>query len=99
MFRVSGSVWWRDICRVDSGSGWLTQATSKKVGKGNKTLFGKMFGLVTNVLQLDFLDSLGSRLSKTYWCAMLEVGSVGCGLGSLIGVGIFSCGRKTFYIN
>jgi hypothetical protein len=32
-YRTVGSVWWRDICRVDSGLGWFSQAATKKVGK------------------------------------------------------------------
>jgi hypothetical protein len=35
------SVWWRDICRVDSGDGWFAQLAIKKVGNGNTTKFWK----------------------------------------------------------
>jgi hypothetical protein len=38
-YRTVGSVWWRDICRVDSGLGWFSQAATKKVGNGNSTKF------------------------------------------------------------
>jgi hypothetical protein len=32
-FGVGASVWWRDICRVDSGWGWFSQSVNKIVGK------------------------------------------------------------------
>ncbi|KAK2444918.1 hypothetical protein QL285_015908 [Trifolium repens] len=40
-FGAGASVWWRDICRLDSGIGWFSQMVSKKVGNGNNTLFWK----------------------------------------------------------
>jgi hypothetical protein len=37
--RAGASVWWRDICKVDSGIGWFSHAASKKIGRGNHTVF------------------------------------------------------------
>jgi hypothetical protein len=37
--RNSDSPWWRDICRIDVGSGWFNQAAKKILGNGNTTDF------------------------------------------------------------
>jgi hypothetical protein len=39
--RAGASVWWRDICRLEGGVRWFSQAASKKVGRGNNTVFWK----------------------------------------------------------
>jgi hypothetical protein len=33
------STWWKDLCRLDNGVGWLNQVTRKKVESGNSTKF------------------------------------------------------------
>jgi hypothetical protein len=33
------STWWKDLCRLDSGVGWLNQVAKKKLGCGNSTKF------------------------------------------------------------
>ncbi|MCH96537.1 LINE-1 reverse transcriptase like, partial [Trifolium medium] len=40
-FGSLGSPWWGDLCKLDSGVGWFRQVVSKKVGRGNSTLFWK----------------------------------------------------------
>jgi hypothetical protein len=35
------SLWWKDLCRVDSGVGWFNQVVAKKLGSGNATCFWK----------------------------------------------------------
>jgi hypothetical protein len=40
-FGAGASVWWRDICRVDSGGGWFSHSVKKIVGNGNSTRFWK----------------------------------------------------------
>jgi hypothetical protein len=37
--RGGASVWWRDICKLDSGIGWFSQAATIKIGSGNTTGF------------------------------------------------------------
>jgi hypothetical protein len=41
VFRAGSSVWWKDFGQIDSDSGWLSQAVTKKVGNGNITKFWK----------------------------------------------------------
>jgi hypothetical protein len=41
VYRATSSVWWRDLCRIDSDHGWFSQAVTKKVGNGNLTKFWK----------------------------------------------------------
>jgi hypothetical protein len=40
-FGAGASVWWRDICLVDSSGGWFSHSVKKIVGNGNSTRFWK----------------------------------------------------------
>ncbi|WJX68394.1 hypothetical protein P8452_52767 [Trifolium repens] len=58
------SAWWRDICRVDSGTSWFSQATNKKVGNGNLTKFWKDVWIGEQSLENRFPHLFGISLLK-----------------------------------
>ncbi|KAK2366908.1 hypothetical protein QL285_080242 [Trifolium repens] len=58
------SAWWRDICRVDRGISWFSQATTKKVGNGNSTKFWKDVWLGDQSLEIRFPRLFGISLLK-----------------------------------
>jgi hypothetical protein len=58
------SAWWRDICRVDSGTSWISQAVNKKVGNGNLTSFWKDVWLGDQSFEIRFPRLFGISLHK-----------------------------------
>jgi hypothetical protein len=63
-FGVGASVWWRDICRVDSGWGWFSQSVNKIVGNGMLTNFWKDVWLGEQSLEIKFPRLFGISLNK-----------------------------------
>jgi hypothetical protein len=63
-FGGGASVWWRDICRVDSENSWFSQAANKKVGNGNSTKFWKDVWLGDQSLENRFPRLFGISLLK-----------------------------------
>ncbi|KAK2397838.1 hypothetical protein QL285_059374 [Trifolium repens] len=58
------SAWWRDICKVDSGTSWFSQVAIKKVGNGNSTMFWKDVWLGDQSLENRFPRLFGISLQK-----------------------------------
>jgi mannosylglycoprotein endo-beta-mannosidase len=48
------SHWWRDLCNLDKGVNWFTQVVTKKVGRGNSTLFWKDIWVGNQTLEQQF---------------------------------------------
>jgi hypothetical protein len=71
-FGVGASVWWRDICRLDSGVGWFSQMVCKKVGNGNNTYFWKDVWIGDQSLDLRFSRLFGISVQKD--CLIRDVG-------------------------
>jgi hypothetical protein len=59
MLGAGTSVWWRDLGRIDVGSGWFAQAVSKRIGNGNSTRFWKEVWLGELSLESRFLRLFG----------------------------------------
>ncbi|MCI58211.1 hypothetical protein A2U01_0079465, partial [Trifolium medium] len=36
---TTASLWWKDLCLLDSNDGWFRTAVGKKVGRGDATSF------------------------------------------------------------
>jgi hypothetical protein len=66
-FGAEASVWWRDICRLDSGSGWFAHAVSKKVGNGNRTKFWKDLWVGDQTLEVRFPRLFGISVQKDFF--------------------------------
>jgi hypothetical protein len=71
--RVSASVWWSDICRLDRGVGWFDIATSKVVGNGGKTKLWKDVWVEGQSLDRRFPRLFGISVQKDHLIS--EVGS------------------------
>jgi hypothetical protein len=63
-FRPFASGWWRDICRLDKGSGWFEQAATKRVGNGSTTSFWKEVWLGNQSLVARFPRLFGISTQK-----------------------------------
>jgi hypothetical protein len=63
-FGGGASAWWRDICRVDSGTSWFSQAANKKVGNGNSMKFWEDVWLGDQSLENRFPRLFGISLLK-----------------------------------
>jgi hypothetical protein len=92
--RAGASVWWRDICKLDSGIGWFSQAASKKIGKGNHTGFWNNVWVGGSILKSRFPRLFGISTQKEKLVS--DVGSWVSGVWTWNwnGAVIFLCGRR-----
>jgi hypothetical protein len=63
-FGGGASAWWRDVCRVDMGTNWFSQAANKKVGNGNSTKFWKDVWFGDQSFEIKFPRLFGISLHK-----------------------------------
>jgi hypothetical protein len=63
--------WWKDLCRLDYGSGWFNQVVLKKLGCGNLTSFWKDIWVGDQALEVHFPRlfsiSVQKRMSYDKW--------------------------------
>jgi hypothetical protein len=97
----SASLWWRDICSLDLNTNWFGEALERCVRNGAFTLFWSAKWIGNSPLKERFPRIFSISNQQLATISSMGIGSMVCGGGSLLGVGISLIGKshcfKTFW--